>query len=87
MTSTSMTDILSALRFRFYDHSDSKTKIPSVIIVNIVSPRVDYHGHDKSRIDTHAFSETIIEAAKKIAAPYKLFVALVLYLLKNDIMT
>jgi hypothetical protein len=73
MTSTSMTDILSALRFRFYDHSDSKTKIPSVIIVNIVSPRVDYHGHDKSRIDTHAFSETIIEAAKKIAGSVQTF--------------
>ena len=66
MTSTSMTDILKALGFRFYDYSDSKIKIPSVIIVNIISPRVDYHGHDKSRIDTHAFSETIIEASKKI---------------------
>jgi hypothetical protein len=73
ITSTSMTDILSALNFRFYDYSDSKIKIPAVIIVNIVSPRVDYHGHDKSRIDTHAFSETIIEAAKKIADSVQTF--------------
>jgi hypothetical protein len=73
MTSTSMTDILKALGFRFYAYSDSKTKIPSVIIVNIVSPRVDYHGHDKSRIDTHAFSETIIEATKKIADSIQTF--------------
>ncbi len=73
MTSTSMTDILSALRFQFYDYSDSKTKIPSLIIVNIISPRVDYHGHDKSRIATHAFSETIIEAAKKIADSVQTF--------------
>jgi hypothetical protein len=73
ITSTSMTDILSALSFRFCDYSDSKIKIPSVIIINIVSPRVDYHGHDKSRIDTHAFSETIIEAAKKIADSVQTF--------------
>ncbi len=56
-----------------YFYSDSKIKIPSVIIVNIVSPRVDYHGHDKSRIDTHAFSETIIEASKKIAESVQTF--------------
>ena len=73
MTSTSMTDILKALGFRFYDYSDSKIKIPSVIIVNIISPRVDYHGHDKSRIDTHAFSETIIEASKKTADSVQTF--------------
>ena len=68
-----MTDILKALRFQFYNYSDSKIKIPSVIIVNIVSPRVDYHGHDKYRIDTHAFSETIIETAKKIAESVQTF--------------
>jgi hypothetical protein len=73
MTSTSMTDILNVLGFRFYDYSDSKIKIPSVIVVNIVSPRIDYHGHDKSRIDTHAFSETIIETAKKIAESVQTF--------------
>src|SRR5215469_12783774 len=32
ITSTSMTDILKAVGFRFYDYSDSKIKIPSVII-------------------------------------------------------
>ena len=73
LTSTSMTDILDVLDFRFYNYSNSKIKIPSVIIVNIVSPRIDYHGHDKSRIDTHAFSETIIEASKKIADSVQTF--------------
>ena len=68
-----MTDILKALGFRFYDYSDSKIRIPSIIIVNIVSPRVDYHGHDKSRIDTHAFCETIIDASKKIADSVQTF--------------
>ena len=43
------------------------------IIVNIVAPRVDYHGHYKSRIDTHAFSETIIDATKKIADSVQTF--------------
>ncbi|MFZ0510287.1 MAG: hypothetical protein WAM14_01665 [Candidatus Nitrosopolaris sp.] len=69
----SMTDILTVLGFRFYDYSDSKIKIPSVIIVNIVSARVDYHGHDKSRIDTHGFSDIIIEASKKIADSVQTF--------------
>jgi hypothetical protein len=73
MSSTSMKHILKDLGFHFYDYSDSKAKIPSIIIVNIVSPRVDYHGYDKSRIDTHAFSETIIEAAKKISDTIQTF--------------
>jgi hypothetical protein len=53
MISTSMKGILEKYGFAFNEYSDSKVKIPSIIIVNIVSPRVDYHGHDKSRIDTH----------------------------------
>ena len=73
MSATSMKHILKDLGFHFYDYSDSKAKIPSIIIVNIVSPRVDYHGHDKSRVDTHAFSETIIEAAKKISDSIQTF--------------
>jgi hypothetical protein len=73
MTSTSMKGILEKYGFAFYEYSDSKVKIPSIIIVNIVSPRVDYHGHDKSRIDTRAFSETIIDAAKKIADSIQTF--------------
>jgi hypothetical protein len=40
----SMKYILQALGFR--------TKIPSIILVNIICHRVDYHGHDKSRIVT-----------------------------------
>jgi hypothetical protein len=65
--------ILIGCEFRFQDDAGPKIKIPSIIIVNIVSPRVDYHGHDKSRIDTYAFSETIIEAAKKISDSVKTF--------------
>lgn len=73
MISTSMKCILEQYGFAFYEYSDSKVKIPSIIIVNIVSPRVDYHGHDKSRIDTHAFSEMIIDAAKKISDSIQTF--------------
>ena len=73
MMSTSMKGILEKYGFAFYDYCDSKVKIPSIIIVNIVSPRVDYHGHDKSRIDTHAFSEMIIDEAKKISDSIQTF--------------
>jgi hypothetical protein len=64
---SSMKGILQVCGFRFDDYCDSKVKIPSIIVVNLVSPRVDYHGHDKSRIDTQTFNQTIIDAAKKIA--------------------
>ena len=47
MISTSMKCILEQYGFAFYEYSDSKVKIPSIILVNIVSPRVDYHGHDQ----------------------------------------
>ena len=73
MMSTSMKGILEKYGFAFYEYSDSKVKIPSIILVNIVSPRVDYHGHDKSRIDTHAFSGMIIDAAKKISDSIQTF--------------
>lgn len=32
-----------------------------------MSPRVDYHGHDKSKIDVKPFEHKIVEIAKKIA--------------------
>jgi hypothetical protein len=70
---TSMTNILKTYNFNFYELSGPKEKIPSIILVNVISQRVDYHGHDKSSIDTHPFSETIIQASKKIADSVKTF--------------
>jgi hypothetical protein len=70
---TDMENMLEKFGFRFWEESAPKVKIPSVILVNIICQRVDYHGHDKSRIDTYPFSETIIRAAKKIAESVKTF--------------
>jgi hypothetical protein len=59
--------ILSIYNFYFYKHSDARTKLPCVIFANLVTPRVDYHGADKSRIDTTPFTEAIIKACRRVA--------------------
>jgi hypothetical protein len=69
----SMKSILKNCQFTFHDYSDSKIKIPSIILVNLISPRIDYHGHDKSSIDTQPFAKTIIEAAIKISEKSRTF--------------
>jgi hypothetical protein len=66
----SASDILGILRvynFYFYKYSDSRAKLPCVIFANLVTSTVDYHGKDKSRIDTRPFAETIIKACRRIA--------------------
>jgi hypothetical protein len=42
-------------------------KLPCNIIVNLVTPRRDPHGQDKSRIDTRPFTTAIIEAVRRLA--------------------
>ena len=66
-------DILEVYGFKFYKDSDARTKLPCVIFANLITPRVDYHGADKSRIDTTPFTETIIVACKRIADNIKTF--------------
>jgi hypothetical protein len=65
--------ILSVYNFKFYVYSDSKVKLPSVIFANLVSQRIDYHGHEKSRIDTEPFKSTIIAAVRRLADDAKTF--------------
>ena len=67
--------ILGVYNFYFYKYSDSRAKLPCVIFANLVSPRVDYHGKDKSRIDTRPFAETIIKACRRIADDIQTFKA------------
>ena len=43
-------------------------KLPCLVIANLVTPRRDPHGQDKSRIDTRPFVTTIIEAVSKMAS-------------------
>lgn len=66
-TAKDITGILSRYGLAFDSYSDAKTKLPCVIAANLVSPRIDYHGHDKSRIDTQPFSSVIIDAARAMA--------------------
>lgn len=70
---TSMKELLQTLGFSFSAESAPKIKIPSIIFVNIICQRIDYHGHDKSRIDTVPFSDVIIQTAKKLAESVKTF--------------
>jgi hypothetical protein len=58
--------ILEVYEFHFYVRANSKVKLPCVIFANLVSQRIDYHGHDKARIDTEPFKSAIITAARKL---------------------
>ena len=40
---------------------------------NLITPRRDPHGYDKSRIDTHPFVKTIYKAVGKVASGIKTF--------------
>jgi hypothetical protein len=52
----------------FHKNSPKKSRLPCIIIGNLITPRRDPHGYDKSRIDTNPFAETIVSAAKKMAS-------------------
>lgn len=67
------TDIIGILeKYKFYEVSP-KGKIPCVILANLVTPRRDPHGQDKSRIDTRPFVGAIIEAVGKVAPGIQTF--------------
>ena len=53
--------------FGFHKHSAKKSRLPCIIIGNLITPRRDPHGYDKSRIDTKPFAQTIVTAIKKMA--------------------
>src|SRR5918996_2978391 len=54
--------------FGFHKHSPKKSRLPCIIIGNLITPRRDPHGYDKSCIDTKPFAQTIITAIKKMAS-------------------
>ena len=54
--------------FGFHKHSAKKSRLPCLVIGNLITPRRDPHGYDKSRIDTKPFRQTIVAAIKKMAA-------------------
>jgi hypothetical protein len=59
--------ILEVYNFYYFKHSSANAKLPCVIFANLISPVRDYHGADKSRIDTSPFTEVIIKACRRIA--------------------
>jgi hypothetical protein len=61
-----MNDILK--QCGFHKHSQKKSRLPCIIIGNLITPRRDPHGQDKSRIDIQPFAETIVRAVKKLAS-------------------
>lgn len=48
-------------------HSYEHGKLPSIVLLNLVTLRRDPHGQDKSRIDTRPFATKSIEAVSKMA--------------------
>ena len=75
MRANNITAIFNRYNFEFWRTAESKTKLPCIIVANLICPRIDYHGHDKSRIDTQPFAKGIIEAARKIAEEVQTFKA------------
>jgi hypothetical protein len=65
-------NILGVLQnFGFHDYANDTAKIPCLILVNLVTPRRDPYGQDKSRIDITPFAGTIVEAVRKLASDIK----------------
>jgi hypothetical protein len=54
--------------FGFHKHSAKNSRLPCIVIGNLITPRRDSHGYDKSRIDTKPFAQTIVTAVKKMAS-------------------
>lgn len=68
-------DVLQQFKFNFNEYASARTKLPCIIVANLVSPRIDYHGHDKSRIDTAPFEQTILYTTRKVAEGIQTFQA------------
>jgi hypothetical protein len=60
------------------------SKIPCVIIANLVTPRRDPHGYDKSSIDVEPFARSIICIVRRLAEDIKSYRARGLYFPKPD---
>ena len=61
-------DIIKVLEEHKFNLIHAQGKLPCLVIANLVTPRRDPHGQDKSRIDTRPFTTTIIEAVGKMAS-------------------
>jgi len=62
-------------KYGFHQHSDITSKLSCVIIANLITPRRDPQGYDKSSLDMQVFSETIVTAVEKMAKDIRTFKA------------
>lgn len=52
----------------FHTYSGPRSRLPSVIVANLITPRRDPQGYDKSSIDTQHFVGTIATGINKVAS-------------------
>jgi hypothetical protein len=52
----------------FNKYSAKKSRLPCIVIGNLITDRRDPHGYEKSRIDTKPFAQTILVAIEKMAS-------------------
>jgi hypothetical protein len=57
----------------FHTYHGPTSKLPCIIIGNLITLRREPHGYDKSRIDIQPFSDTIIKACIKVASGIKTY--------------
>lgn len=68
-------DIVGILEEHKFYLLHNQGKLPCLVIANLVTPRRDPHGQDKSRIDTKPFAATIIDAVHKMASGIQTYYA------------
>lgn len=67
-------NIISVLeRCGFHTYYGPTSKLPCIIVGNLITLRREPHGYDKSRIDIQPFADTIISACIKIASGIKTY--------------
>jgi hypothetical protein len=57
----------------FHRYYGPISKLPCIIVGNLITLRLEPHGYDKSRIDIQPFSDTIIKACIKVAGGIKTY--------------
>jgi hypothetical protein len=67
-------NIISVLeRCNFHRYYGPTSKLPCIIVGNLITLRREPHGYDKSRIDIQPFSDTIIKACIDVAGGIKTY--------------
>jgi hypothetical protein len=57
----------------FHTYHGPTAKLPCVVIANLVTPRRNPHGYDKSSIDTKPFQQTILTAVSRMVSGIQTF--------------